>query len=170
MAQTLYGARLFQSPKNEVNANYVAYGANSEVFADYDIVSISGAVGSETLGVAAATSVVVGVIIKGATMTSTNTTVAKVVPGYITAEEGNLFLMGTNSDLTNTLTDYGKYYKLTGATGAQQVDVASGVQTTTNRVVQIVIVDPLKEGGSGAGSGLRQVIVRFVKTPLTNPR
>lgn len=170
MARTIYGAELFQSPKNEVNANYVALGKNSEVFANYDIVSISGATGAETLGVAAATSVVVGVIVKGATMTSTNQTVAKVVPGYITAEEGNLFLMGTNSDLTDTLTDYGKYYKLSGATGAQVVDVSSGVQTTTNRVVQVIKVDPFNEGGTGSGSGLRQVIIRFVKTPVLNPR
>lgn len=170
MPQTFYGARLFESPKNEVNAEYPALGANSEAFTQYDIVSVSGAVGSNTLGVAAATSVVVGVAFKTVTMTSTNTTVAKVFPGVLVVDEFNKFFMSTNSDLTNTLTDYGKFYKLAGATGAQLVDVTGGVQTTTNRVVQIIEVDPYNVGGTGAGSGLRQVVVRFVKTAVANPR
>lgn len=170
MASTLYGARLFESPKDETNAEYPALGANSEAFTQYDIVSVSGQATNKTLGVAQATSTVVGIAFKTQTMTSTNVTVAKVVPGVLVVDEFNKFLMYTNSDLTSTLVDYAKFYKITGATGAQLVDTNSGVQTTTSRVVQIIEVDPYNVGGTGAGSGLRQVVVRFVKTEVANPR
>lgn len=169
MAQTLYGARLFTADKNEINAEYPAIGANSEVFTQYDVVGVGGGILNKTLGVALATSTIVGVVQKTVTMTSTNQTVAKVTPGVLVVDEFSKFLMTTNSDLVSTLVDYGKYYKLTGLTGAQMVDVTSGVQTTTSRIVQIIKVDPFNAGGSGAGSGLRQVVVRFVKTALANP-
>ena len=100
-------------------------------------------------------------------MASDNETVAKVTPGYIPAE-GTVFLMGSNGDFTGNATDAGAYYKLAGATGAVQVDQSSGVQTTTSRIVEIVKVDPRGIGGTGAGSGLREVLVRFVKTPVLN--
>lgn len=162
------GASPLEMDGNPLNYHSDAIGNNSEVFASGDIVSISGAASSKTLGVAAAVSSIVGVVAKTATMTSTNKTVAKVQPLYVPASPETLFLMGSNADFTSTLADAGTYYKLTGATGAQQVDQSSGVQTTTSRIVEIVEVDPFNDGGTGSGSGLRKVVVRFVKTPWYN--
>ena len=71
--------------------------------------------------------------------------------------------MGTNSDLTDDATDYGTYYRLTGATGAVKVDVSTGVVTNNERQVMIVKVDPRGIGGTGASSGLRECLVKFVK-------
>lgn len=159
----LFGAQVYQELGNPSNARYDIIGNNSEVFTANDIVSTSG----NDLIVAGATDVIFGVTLKTATMTSDNETVAKVCPSVVPAEN-TVFLMGTNSDLTGNATDDGNYYKLTGTTGAQQVDVASGVTTTTSRIVEIVKVDPRNIGGTGAGSGLREVLVRFVKTPVLN--
>lgn len=147
----------------EVDARYDIIGNNSEVFTAGDVVTTSGG----DLVVASATSVVFGAVIKTATMTSDNETVAKVCPAVI-PPENTVFLMGTNADLSGNDTDVGTYYKLTGATGAQQVDVTSGVTTTTSRIVEIVKVDPRNIGGTGSGSGLRECLVRFVKTPILN--
>jgi len=160
----LYGAQVWQEKSNASNARYDVVGKNSEVFTSNDIVTIDGTNG---LKVAGATDVVNGVVLKTATMASDNQTVAKVTPAYVPAED-TVFLMGTNSDLTGNVSDPGDYYKLTGTTGAQQVDVTSGVQTTTSRIVEIVKVDPRNIGGTGSGSGLRECLVRFVKTPVLN--
>ncbi len=143
---------------------YQAIGKNSEVFSVNDPVTITAGV----VEVAGTTETIFGVCDKTVTMTSDNQTVAKVVPPLIPTD-GLLFLMGCNADLTGNATDGGTYYKLTTATsGAVQIDVASGVQTTTARVVEIVQVDPQAVGGTGAGSGLRQALIRFVKTPNSN--
>lgn len=160
---TLYGAQVFQELSNPSNVRYDIIGNNSEVFTSNDIVSTS----SGDLIVAGATDVIFGVTTKTQTMTSTNETVAKVCPPVIPAE-GTVFLMGSNGDFAGNDTDVGTYYKLTGTTGAQQVDQASGVTTTTSRIVEIVKVDPRNIGGSGAASGLRECLVRFVKTPILN--
>jgi hypothetical protein len=65
-------------------------------------------------------------------------------------------------------TKLGTYYKLTAATtGTVQID-NSGATTGASRVVEIVEVDPFNYGSTGAGSGLRMAVVRFVKTPYTN--
>jgi hypothetical protein len=160
---TLYGAKVFQELGNPSNARYDIIGNNSEAFTAGDICSTSGG----DLIVAGATDVVFGVALKTQTLTSDNETVAKVYPGIIPPED-TTFLMGTNSDLTGNAADVGTYYKLTGTTGAQQVDVSGGATTTTSRIVEIVKVDPRSIGGSGAGSGLRECLVRFVKTPVLN--
>lgn len=163
MAATLYGARVFRVPaEGTINYQKDAFGKNSEVFAENDIVGLT----SGDLAVQTTTSV--GVVTKTQTMASDNVTVAKVAPLYIPLYPSTLFLMGTNSDLTSNATDAGTYYKITGATGAQQVDVAAGAQTTTQRSVEIVQVDPFDIGGTGAGSGLRMCVVRFLKTPYYN--
>lgn len=162
MANTYYGARSIQQQGNEEDMRYDAVGNNSEVFATYDIVTAN----SGNLEVQNTTETVWGVVLKTQTMTSDNETVAVVRPGYIPADD-RIWLMGTNSDLA-VATGPGTYYKLTGVTGTQQVDVASGVQTGANRVVEIVKVDPFSDGGTGSGSGLRIAYVRFVKTPYTN--
>lgn len=162
MARTIYGAELWSSPRSEVNYNNDILGKNSEVIASGDPLKFA----SGLLAVAGTTDSIAGIAAKTATMTSTNQTVAKVAPLYIPVGEETIFLMGTNSDLTGNATDVGTYYKLTtGTSGAVQVDVTSGVQTTTNRVVMIKQVDPNNEGGTGSGSGLRQCLVIFVRKP-----
>lgn len=160
---TLYGATVYQELGNPSNARYDIIGNNSEVFTSGDIVTTSGG----DLVVASATSTIFGVTTKTQTMASDNETVAKICPPVIPAEN-TVFLMGSNGDFSGNDTDVGTYYKLTGTTGAQQVDQASGVTTTTSRIVEIVKVDPRNIGGTGAGSGLREVLVRFVKTPVLN--
>ena len=162
MARIIYGAEVFRTGGNELNYFSDAFGKNSEVFADGDLVSLSS--GLLLVG----TSPVVGVVAKTATMTSTNATVAKVSPSYVPVNDETLFLMGTNSDLTGNGTDAGTYYTVTGVTGTQQVNVSKGVVTGALRTVEIVEVDPFNEGGTGSGSGLRQCVVRILKTPYSN--
>ncbi len=162
---TLYGAQLWQENKNESDIRYDVIGANSLAITANDILTIS----SGQLGTAGSSTTVIGVAVKTQTLTSTNATTAKVHPGYIPAD-GSIFLMGTNAALTDDATNGGTYYMLTTATTAvQQVDVTSGSQTSgTSRIVEIVKVDPRGIGGSAAGSGLYECLVRFVKTPYTN--
>lgn len=160
--QVLYGAQPWNPNDEELDLNFDAIGKNSEVFANYDPVTYS----SGQLIVSGTTTSVAGVVAQTVTMSSTNagTTGARVQPGYYPVSEDTYFLMGTNADLTGNATDVGTYYKLTAnTTGTVQVDVANGVQTTTSRVVMIKSVDPQNIGGSGSGSGLRQVVVVFVK-------
>ena len=164
MSVTIYGATVAQENRNESDLRYDTIGKNSEVIAAGDPLTIA----SGVIKVAGTTDSITGVAVGAATMTSNNATVAKVTPAYVPADQ-TIFLMGTNSDLTGNGTDGATYYKLTAATtGTVQVDVTSGVQTTTSRVVEIVKVDPFNLGGTGAGSGLRTCLVRFVKTPYTN--
>lgn len=160
--QVLYGAQPWNPNDDELDLNFDAIGKNSEAFTNYDPVTYS----SGVLIVSGTTLAVAGVVGQTVTMSSTNagTTGAQVQPGYFPVSEDTYFLMGTNADLTGNATDVGTYYKLTAnTTGTVQVDVTSGVQTTTSRVVMIKSVDPQKIGGSGAGSGLRQCVVVFVK-------
>lgn len=157
----IYGASVYQTSGNPLNLRYDTLGKDSEVIAAGDPLTIA----SGVLAVASATSTIIGVAAGAATMPATNDTV---YPAFVPVEDGMIFLMGTNSDLTDNETDGGTYYKLAGTTGAVLVDVTSGAQTTSNRVVEIVKVDPNGVGGTGSGSGLRQCLVRFVKTPYTN--
>ena len=160
MAVTLYGAVMVTSPTNESNFDSNIIGKNSEVFTANDIVTIDA---SNGLKVAGATDSVIGVVRKTQTMTSSNQTVAKVKPSYTPIDQDYEFLMGTNSDMS-ALTSVGGYFKLVaGGTGAQQVDTNAGVVTTTDRVVMCTAVDPNNLGGTGAGSGLRQGLFKFVK-------
>lgn len=161
MARTIYGGEIITSPVNGANFDGgQVIGKNSEVFTQNDPVTIDA---SHGLKVAGTTDKVYGFIQKTQTMASTNETVAKVKPSVLVPDLSYEFLMGTNADL-DPLTSPGAYYKLTTATtGAVQVDVTSGVQTTTNRVVECTGVDPLNEGGTGSGSGLRQGKFRLVK-------
>lgn len=159
------GASVVQENRNETDVRYDIIGKNSEVFAVGDPVTVA----SGVLKVAGATDTIVGYAVKAQTMASNNQTVAPIVyPGYVPVDNNTIFLMGSNGDFTGNATDAGTYYKLTGTTGAVQVDQASGVQTGANRIVEIVKVDPFGDGGSGSGSGLRTLFVRFVKTPYTN--
>ncbi len=162
MAPVIYGAIPFNPNDAELDLNYDAVGKNSEVFTQYDpVYYISG-----QLAVAGTTQAVAGVVGQTVTMASGNAAVAGtgVAPGYIPVSEDTVFLMGANGDFTGNATDVGTFYKLTAnTTGAVQVDQANGVQTTTSRVVMIKKVDPQGIGGTGAGSGLRQVLVVFVK-------
>lgn len=165
MAITIYGAYVVQEGRNESDFRYDTIGKNSEAITSADPLTIA----SGVLAVAGTTDTIIGVAARTQTMTSDNQTVAKVTPAFTPIADSTIFLMGTNADLTGNATNGGTYYKLTAATtGTVQVDVTSGVQTTSNRVVEIVQVDPMNLGGTGAGSGLRTCYVRFVKTPYTN--
>lgn len=159
MARTIYGATIATSPTNGTNDDGGrVIGTNSEVFTGGDIVTIT----SGYLDVFPNDNFhVYGVVLKTATMASDNQTVAKVKPNVIVPDLSYEFLMGTNSDLA--VTSVGTYYTITGATGAQQVDVSTGAVVNASRVVECTKVDPLNEGGTGAGSGLRQGYFRFVK-------
>lgn len=158
----LYGAQPYNPNDEELDLNYDAVGKNSEAFTTFDpVYYIAG-----QLAVAGTTQAIAGVVAQTVTVTSGNAAVAGtgVAPAYYPVSEDTYFLMGTNADLTGNATDVGTYYKLTAnTTGTVQVDVANGVQTTTSRVVMIKKVDPNGIGGTGAGSGLRQVVVVFVK-------
>ncbi len=158
------GARVRQNGNLETNIRYDSIGKNSEVFAVNDVLTIASGL---VKVVAAATDPILGVATKTQTMASDNQTVAKISPGYIPAED-TVFFMYTNADLTDNATNGGTYYGLTGATGAVVVDVVSGVTSTTSRQVEIVKVDPENIGGTGSGSGLRQVLVKFFRTPTRN--
>lgn len=166
MAQTIYGAHQVQNRTKDGNLRYDIVGKNSELFADGEIVTVA----SGVLEAADTTDTVVGVVQKTQTMAGDNQTVAFVKPGYVPADEG-IFLMGADADLS-VVASNGLYFPITGATATQQISVATLGGTTgatgVSRVVQIVKVDPFNEGGTGAGSGLRQAFVRFVKTPYTN--
>src|SRR3990167_28711 len=162
MAQVIYGASVAQDFGNSDNFRQDTLGKNSEAFTGGDIVQITSGV------LLVGTVTAVGIVAKTATMTSTNQTVAKVSPLFTPFSQDGIYLMGTNSDLTGNATDGGTYYSVTGATGAQQVDVTKGAQTGATRSVEIVKVDPFGIGGTGSGSGLRQVLVRWLKTPYYN--
>jgi hypothetical protein len=161
----LYGAALFRADTNVQNFSYDAIGKNSEVFAYGDPVTVQSGLLSVTTGL----QTIVGISVKTQTMASNNSSVAKVTPGYLPIGVNDLYLMGTNSDMTGNATDAGTYYGLsTGGTGIVQVDKTTGATTGSSRVVEIVQVDPFNLGGTGSGSGIRQVVVRFIKTPYTN--
>lgn len=178
---TIYGAIPWEMVGNPQNLNYDSIGKNSEAFTVYDpVYTISGqlAVAGTTtsvtgvyLGTSNPSSTITKTVTNGLTtltLPSTNagSTGLRAQPGYIPVDETTQFLMGTNGDMTGNATDPGTYYKLTAnTTGTIQVDQANGVQTTTSRNVMIKKVDPFNEGGTGAGSGLRKVIVVFVRRP-----
>ena len=158
MAATIYGAQLATAPDEASNFDGGrVIGKNSEVFTAGDVVTIA----SGVLDVAAATSQVYGVVQKTETMASDNESVAKVKPSVQVPDYAYEYLMGTNADLAAT--SVGTYYKLTGTTGAMQVDVSAGAMTGTAAIVECSKVDPFNEGGSGSGSGLRQGYFRFIK-------
>ncbi len=155
MASTIFGASLYQSPNMEENIRYDVLGADSEAFKNGDIVTVDTGVVSL---VDAATEKIYGVIQGAQTMPSTNDTV---YPGVTPAGENYIFLMGCNAALTDNETDYGKFFGITGASGAQQIDVVSGVTTTTSRQVVIIKVDPNNVGGT---EGPQEALVKFVDT------
>lgn len=160
----IYGAQLYKKNSNSSYYENDAIGKNSEAITQGDLLTLA----SGLLSVSGATTTVVGVASKTFTYASNNQTVAKLAPLYTPIYLDDLFLMGTNADLTGNTTNAGTYYGITGTTGVQVVDVTTGVTTTTSRVVEIVEVDPRGKGGTGAGSGLRECLVRIIKTPYTN--
>ena len=160
----IFGAKLFKRNSNGSFYENDAIGKNSEAVTQGDLLTVA----SGLLSVSGATTTVVGVAAKTFTYASDNQTVAKLAPLYTPIYQDDLFLMGTNADLTGNATNAGTYYGITGATNAQVVDVTTGVTTGASRVVEIVEVDPRGKGGTGAGSGLRECLVRIVKTPYLN--
>ena len=161
----LYGASVWQEKANPSNYRYDTLVKDSEVIAVGDPLTLSSGVLSVTTG----TTTIIGVSGRALTAAQVGATNDTVYCPYVPVSDDTIFLMGTDSDLTDNETDGGTYYTLTATgTGLIQVAVAHGVATTTSRVVEIVKVDPRGIGGSGSGSGLREVLVRFIKTPYTN--
>ena len=160
---SLFGATVAKSPTKETNTDGGrVIGSNSQVFTAGDPVTIDAQGYLAVQTAVTTTSPVYGVVLTTQTMSATNvSTVPPVKPICFTVEQEYEFLMGTNADLTGS--NIGVYYKLTGATGAVQVDVTSGAQTSTSRVVVCTEVDPNALGGTGANSGARQGLFKFVK-------
>lgn len=160
MSVTTYGATVVTSPVKDTNTDGgKVIGKNSEVFTSNDLVTIDNTNG---LKVAGATDDIYGTVLKTQTMGASNQTVNFVKPLCFVADQQYEWLMGTNADLS-ALTSVGQYYKITGTTGIQQVDVSGGAMTGTARQVICTAVDPNALGGSGASSGLRQGLFKFVK-------
>jgi len=161
----VYGLSLASSPTNEDNIEYDVIGTNSAAFTVGDPITIA----SNLALVAGNSDSIIGFAVKTQTMTSTNNGTANVAPGYHPIQTNDLYLMGSNTDLTSTAANFGAYCALTAnTTGTVQVNSANLAQTGANRVVTIVAVDPFNEGGTGSGSGLRTLLVRVVKTPYSN--
>ena len=152
-------AKLRKMPGCYENFATDVIGKNSEVFTEGDLVTTTGAAG---LKVAAAGEAVIGVKAGDQTMSATNATVALVYPTVITLDQDMEFEMTTNSDLS-ALVSPGSSYNITGATGAQVVDVAGGIQTGATAIVTCTKVDPNKVGGTGVGSGLRTGLFKITK-------
>lgn len=156
---------LASSPTNESNIEYDILGTNSAAFTLGDPITVA----SNKALVAGNSDTIIGFAVKTVTMDSNNIGHANVSPGYHPIQTNDLYLMGTNTDLTSTAANFGSYCNLTAnTTGTVQVDASNTARTTVDRVVSIIVVDPFNEGGSGSGSGLRTVLVRVVKTPYTN--
>lgn len=158
MAQ-IFGFSVYQEGNAASSIRYDTNGATSTTIAVGDVLGIS----SGKLVLATGTTVNVGLAAK----VQTSSTTSAVLP-YIPITDTTIFLAGTNADLTDNKTDGGTYYHISGTTGVQVVDVTAGVATTTGRQIEIVKVDPNGVGGSGSGSGLRQVLCRIINTPYSN--
>jgi len=165
MAETIHGARLWNTPSEAV-VNHAALfiGSNSTVYSKGDVVAQEG--GQLVLKGATSSPGIVGVVLRTQTMSDTNITVAKVYPRYIDVTQKELsFLMGCNTDMT-AISSVGLTFAIhsDGTTAIQQVDtsVVLGSGLTDAEVICLE-VDPQAEGGSGSGSGLRQGVFRFVK-------
>lgn len=154
----LYGAVEQKSPTKETNYSYGTRGKNSEVFTENDVITA----GVNGMFVAGAGDAVLGVIAKTQTMAGSNETVEKVEPAFTPIDQDYEFLMGTNADL-DPLADVNAYFDITGTTGIQQVNVSAGHMLPPYGIVMCTKVDPNQVGGSGAGSGLRQGLFKFVK-------
>ena len=161
MASTIFGATPYQYQGNAANLRYGAAGKNSEVITANDPLTIASGV---IKVVSAATDPIIGVAVATKTMGAANQTIntSTVYPAYIPADEETVFLMGCNTALTGNSTDVGKYFGLTGSTGAVQVNVSGSVTTTTSRQVVIIKVDPY---GLGTTEGLSEVLVKFFNAP-----
>lgn len=164
MAETIYGARLWNVDSEGV-ANTAAYfiGSNSCTYTKGDVVAHQG--GQLVVKGATSSPAIVGVVLKTATMASTNQTVAKVYPKYYDlSQKDTVWLMGTNSDLTATAS-VGVFMNINsdGTTAVQQVDASSAVLVAGNKELVCLAVDPQAEGGTGSGSGLRQGLFKFVR-------
>lgn len=161
----IYGGSVASSPTKEVNVSYDVIGKNSAAFTVGDPLTVA----SNNALVAGNSDAILGFAVKTQTMSSSNVTVAKVAPGYLPIDPQALYLMGVNTDLTSTASNFGAYCALTANTTAiVQIDGSNLARTGADRVVSIVVVDPFNEGGTGSGSGLRTVLVRVVKTPYSN--
>jgi co-chaperonin GroES (HSP10) len=161
------GASLYQTLGNASNIRYDIIGKTSEVIAVGDPLTISSGV---LKVVSVATDPIVGVAAAASTAAQNDGT--RYV-AYVPTDDTQVWLMGTIADCTDNKTNGGIIYKLctsatntyTAPTGNVVVDITAGAQTTTAMQVMVLKVDPRGIGGSGANSGLREVLVKFVRTP-----
>jgi len=120
-------------------------GKNSEVIAKGDFLTLS----SGFVAVAGAASIPLGIADCSKTMASDNQTVAKVQVPYLPAETDMMFEADFNTTVVMSAAYNGYLFKLTGTTGAMQID--SNTASTTVGVVELVKLDPRGEGSAVRG-------------------
>ena len=146
----IYGASLMKSPTNETNFAYET-ATTSLTTVVGDLLSLSS--GLLILGTSAPTRIV------GICSQAVTTAVAGTKLAYTPIDQDYEFLMGSSSALTQAAV--GQYAKLTGTTGAMQVD--QGTLNAAPAGLQVVItkIDPLNEGD------LSKCLVKFVDVTNT---
>lgn len=140
----MYGANYPRLAYDEAPLGYAVI-KNSEVIAKGDLLTLS----SGFAAVSGAASIPLGFADTSKTGAVDNQTVAKVEIPYWPAETGMTFEMDFNTTVAMSAAYQGYMFKLTGATGAMQVD--SNTASTTVGVVELVKFDPRREGSSVRG-------------------
>lgn len=148
----MFGAKLFGTYAENPQGLAYALGKNSTQFTKGDLVMRT----SGVLLPATTTNACVGICDLSATMTSTNQTAAKQFVPYYSARTDMVFEMDFDDAATNTVANQGKFYVITGATGAQQVDHTTGSTTSGSLVFEQG--DPRGTGDTSRG------LFRFAKS------
>jgi hypothetical protein len=138
----MYGANYLRLSYDEAPLRYVV-GTDSEVFKKGEILAMTSGYGTINTGALD----VLGICDADKTMTSTNTTVAKVEIPFYPATTDMSFEMDFSS--AETVAYQGYLYTLTGAVGAQVVDPAT--RSATVGIVELIKLDPRREGSTTRG-------------------
>ena len=133
----MYGANYLRLAYDEAPLGYII-GTASTTFAKGDILSITSGYGV----VSGANSIPLGICDASKVTAVSNETVAKVEIPFYSADQIMEFEMDFNA--TETVAYQGYFYQLTGTTGAMQV--AASTRSTTIGVVQLLKLDPRREG------------------------
>lgn len=142
----MYGAKFSRSRSGLAEPLDHRVGANSEVFAENDLVCYA----SGFLEVVdhATSDRITGICKKTVTMASDNQTVAKVQVPFIPLTVDDEFEM--DFDAAAAEANVGQYFQLAGlATGAQQVSLASASDTVGQ--IMLTKLDPRGEGSTTRG-------------------
>jgi hypothetical protein len=148
----MFGAKLFGTYAENPQGLSYALGKNSEVFTKGDfLIKASGVlkVGAGNGGA------LEGICDLTVTMASNNQTVAKVFVPYYSSRNDFVFEADFDDATTNTVANQEKFYTITGATGAQQIDHTSG--STTSGQVCFIQSDPRATADTSRG------LFRFAK-------